>query len=61
MLGVLLALLIGHGHHYGWQQPHNPHRNSCVVFHVGCPSTNPPPQHRAWTIPPPPPPIFPAP
>jgi hypothetical protein len=52
MLTILFALLI-HGHHYGWQQPHNPHHNSCVVFHVGCASINPPPSFHDWQNPPP--------
>jgi len=44
VFAVLFALLI-HGHHYGWQQPRNPHhRPPCaVVFHIGCASLNPPP------------------
>jgi len=46
MLALVLTLLIHPGHHYGWQQPHNPHR------HVGpcqnltayqCALINPPP------------------
>ena len=47
MLGLLLVLFLhGHGHHYGQLKPHH---DSCVVFHVGCASTNPPPTHIDWT------------
>jgi hypothetical protein len=54
MFALLFALLI-HGHHYGWQQPHNPHhRPPCAVaFHIGCASLNPPPTRLPFPVPPP--------
>jgi len=56
MLTFLLALFI-HGHHYGWQQPHNPHhRPPCsVAFHVGCAVIPTPPQQLppGFHLPPP--------
>jgi hypothetical protein len=42
---LLIAALHGHGHHYGWTQPHNPHH---VVVQLP-PSTDPPPHIINWT------------
>ena len=43
MLAFLLALFI-HGHHYGWQQPHNRHVNPCQnLTAYQCALINPPP------------------
>jgi hypothetical protein len=53
--GYTGAVGVPAGHHYGWDQPRNPHHQPpcSVVFHVGCASVNPPPTQVTWTNPPP--------
>ena len=53
MFALLLALFI-HGHHYGWQQPHNPHRHVTPCGGLSayqCALINPPP--HIIVVPPP--------